>query len=54
MSKQSDLSNLFGIINAETDQEPSSMGCSESDKSQSSKKTAPKIDRNFLSSWVAG
>ena len=54
MSKQSDLRNIFGKRNAETDQEPSSRGCSESDKSESSKKPALKKDRKFLSSWVAG
>ena len=42
MSKQSDLRNFFGKRNAETDQELSSSGCSESDQSKSSKKTAPK------------
>ena len=42
MSKQSDLRNFFGIRNAETDQEPPSSGCSESDQSKSFfKKTAP-------------
>ena len=39
MSKQSDLKNFFGKRNAETEQELSSSGCSESDKSQ---KPAPK------------
>ena len=52
MSKQSDLRNFFGNRNAETDQEPSSSGCSESDQSKSSKKKQPpKKDRN---SYVAG
>ena len=49
MSKQSDLGNFFGKRNAETDQEPSSSGCSESDRSESSKKTAPKkIENSYL------
>ena len=52
MSKQSDLRNFFGKRNAETDREPSSSGCSESDQSKSSKKPAPKKDRKFLSSWL--
>ena len=42
MSKQSNVRNFLGKRNAETDQEPSSSGCSESDKSESSKKPAPK------------
>ena len=50
MSKQSDLRNFFGKRNAETYQEPSSCGCSESDQSKSSKKTSPQI--RFLSSWL--
>ena len=41
-SKQSDLRNFFGKRNAETDQEPSSRGCSESNKSESSEKPALK------------
>ena len=49
-SKQSDLRNFFGKRNAETDQEPSSSDCSESDKSESSQKPALKKDRKFLSS----
>ena len=53
MSKQSDLRNFFGKRNAETDQEPSSSGCSESDQSKSSKKNQPpQKDRKFLSSWL--
>ena len=49
MFKQSDLRNLFGKINAETDQEPSSRGCSESDKSQLYKKPAPTtIENSYL------
>ena len=52
MSKQSVLRNFFGKRYAETDQEPSSSGCSESDQSKSSKKTAPQKDRKFLSSWL--
>ena len=40
MSKQSDLRNFFGKRNAETDQELSSSGCSELDKSKSSEKSA--------------
>ena len=51
MSKQSDLRNFFGKRNAETDQEPSSNSCSESDQSESSKKTAPKKIKN---SYLAG
>ena len=43
---------LFGKRNAETDQEPSSSSCSESDQSKSSKKTSPQKDRKFLSSWL--
>ena len=51
MSKQSDLSNFFGKRNAETDQEPSSSGCSESDQAKSSKKTQPPktIQNSYLS-----
>ena len=41
MSKQSDLRNFFGKRNAETDQEPSSSYCLESDQSKSSKKNSP-------------
>ena len=53
MSKQSDLRNFFGKRNAETDQEPSSSGCSESDQSKcSKKKNSPQKDRKFLSSWL--
>ena len=53
MSKQSDLRNFFGKRNAETDQEPSSSSCSESDQSKSSKKNQPrKKDRKFLSSGL--
>ena len=52
MSKQSDLKNFFGKRNAEMDQEPSSSGCLESDKSESSQKPAPKKDRKFLSIWL--
>ena len=53
MLKQSDLRNFFCKRNAETDQEPSSSGCSESDQSKSSKKTSPpKKSENFLSSWL--
>ena len=50
MSKQSDLRNFFGKRNAETDHEPSSSGCSESDQSKSSKKTSPakKIENSYL------
>ena len=49
MSKQSDLRNFFGKRNTETDQEPSSSGCSESDKSESSQKQAPKkIENSYL------
>ena len=50
MSLQSDLRNFFGKRNAETDQEPSSSGCSESDQSKSSKKTSPakKIENSYL------
>ena len=40
MSKQSDPRNFFGKRNAETGQEPSSSGCSESDKTESSQKPA--------------
>ena len=54
MSKQSDLRNFFGKRNAEKDPEPSSRGCSESDKSEPSKKSALIKDRKFLSSRVAG
>ena len=56
MSKQSDLRNLFGKINAETDQEPSSRGCSESDQSQSSQNQPPKkIENSYLAEYrVAG
>ena len=49
MSEQSDMRNFFGKRNAETDQEPSSSGCSESVKSESSQKPAQKKDRKFLS-----
>ena len=44
------LRNFFGERNAETDQEPSSSGCSESDQSKSSKKTSPpkKIENSYL------
>ena len=49
MSKQSDLSNFFGKRNAETDQEPSSSGCSEADKSKPSQKQAlKKIENSYL------
>ena len=51
MSKQSDLRNFFGKRNAETDQETSSRGCSESDQSKSSKKKQPppkKIENSYL------
>ena len=50
MSKQSDLRNFFGKRNAETDQEPSSSGCSEWDQSKSSKKNSPpiKIENSYL------
>ena len=46
------MRNFFGKRNAETDQEPSSSGCSGSDKSESSKKPAPQKDQKFLSSWL--
>ena len=52
MSEQSNLRNFFVKRNAETDQEPSSSGCLESDQSESSKKPAPKKDKKFLSSWL--
>ena len=42
MSEQSNLRNSFGKRNAEMDQEPYSRGCSESVKSESSKKPALK------------
>ena len=50
MSKQSDLRNFFGKRNAETDQDQSSSGCSESDQSKSSKKKQPqkKIEDSYL------
>ena len=49
MSKQSDLRNFFGKRNGETDQEPSSSCRSESDKSESSQKPAPKgIENSYL------
>ena len=52
MSKQNDLRNFFGKRNAEMDQEPSSSGCSESDKSESSQKPAPKeIENSYLPSY---
>ena len=41
MSKQSDLRIFFGKRNAETDLEPSSSDCSESDQSKSFKKKQP-------------
>ena len=49
MSKQNDLRNFFGKRNTETDQEPFSSGCSESEKSESSQKPDPKKDRKLLS-----
>ena len=49
MSEKSDLRNFFGKRNEETDQEPSSSGCSESIKSESSQKPPPKKDGKFLS-----
>ena len=49
MSKQSDLRFFFGKRNADTDQEPSSSGCSESDQSESSKNQPPKkIENSYL------
>ena len=49
MSKQSDLRNVFGKRNAETDQGPSMSGCSESDKSESSQNQPPKkIENSYL------
>ena len=49
MSKQSDLRNFFGKRNAEMDQEQSSSSCSELDKSELSKKPAPKkIENSYL------
>ena len=49
MSKQSNLRNFFGKKIAETDQEPSSSGCSESDQSESSKnKPTKKIENSYL------
>ena len=48
MSEQSDLRNFFGKRNAETDQESSSSGCSETVKCESSQKPAPKKDLKFL------
>ena len=49
MSKQSHLRNFFVKRNAETDQEPSSSGCSESDKSESLQKPArKKIENSYL------
>ena len=47
MLKQSFLRNFLGKRNVEMDQEPSSSGCSESDKSESSQKPALKKDRKF-------
>ena len=52
MSKQSDLRNFFDKRNAETDQEPSSSGCLESDKSESSQK--PASQKKIESSYLAG
>ena len=53
MSKQSDLRNFFGKRTAETDQEPSSSGCSESDQSKSfEKKTSPQ--KKIKNSYLAG
>ena len=49
MLKQSDLRNFFGKRNAETNQEPFSSGCLESDKSESSQKPAKKkIENSYL------
>ena len=49
MLKQSDLRNFFGKRNAETDQEPSSSDCSESDKSESSQNQPwRKIENSYL------
>ena len=53
MSEQSDLRNFFGKNNTETDQEPTSSGCSVSVKSESYQQPAPKKDRKFLSiKWL--
>ena len=49
MSEQSDMRNSFGKRNAETDQDTSSSGCSESVESRSSQKPALKKDRKFQS-----
>ena len=55
MLKQSDLRNFFGKRNAETDQEPSSSGCSESDQSKCSKKKKQpqkKIENSYRYKWL--
>ena len=50
MSEQSDLRNFFGKRNAETDQEPSSSGCSASVKSEfTQNQPRKKIENSYLS-----
>ena len=52
MSEKSNLRNFFGKRNAEKNQEPSSSSCSESVKSETSQKPAPKKGQKFLSFWI--
>ena len=53
MSKHGDRRNFFGKRNAETDQEPSSISCSGSDKLESSQKPAPKkMGISYLRFWL--